>query len=621
MAKKEIYTEVDGHRLRLTNLDKVLYPDASVVKAEVIQYYMQVAARMIPFIKNRPLTLIRYPDGIHSTSFYTKNAPSFTPEFIERTNVETDSGSNEQILITQQASLVWIANLAALEIHPMSSKKSALDKPDHFIFDIDPPESVAFENTKVIARQLKDFLSNQNYTPYVKTSGGLGLHVYVPIIPQYDYQEVKDHCKMLANKFIKEINPNCTINVHKEKRKNKFLLDIYRNHRGNSCVAPYSLRGKPKAPVSTPIRWDELDKISTSQAFNLANISKRLSEIEDPWSTFYAERSELRPHPSIKQLPNMERRVPAHHDKPIELPTYNHMLASIGKRIPDEDYLFEIKWDGIRIFIIKNGDQSQLISRNGNDLTDQFPELINNLQALKASHGIYDGEIVCLDKQGKPDFAAVISRMHSSKSHVIDSNIKSKPAFAYLFDIVNREGQDLTRRTIEERQEILKAELTTKDPFRLSDVFADGALLFQVATEAELEGIMAKRKGSFYQVGGRSNDWLKIKVRRVATCFIIGYTPGKGDRADLFGALHLADEDSGQRTYRGKVGTGFDQTKMKEILALLVEHKSAAQWLDAEIEDAAHSTWIKPILQCDIQYASVTRNNTFREPVFIDLIF
>ena len=284
MLSKPVYTEVEGQRLKLSNLNKELYSTKSYTKAEVIAYALGVAPLMLPYVKGRPLTLIRFPDGVGGKTFYTKNKPSWTPDWIPTTYLPWDE-ENEYLLANASPHLVWLANLAALEIHTMNSTISQINRPDQFVVDLDPDEDMAFEVVRDLAVEMKLFLESYGYFPFGKLSGGKGIHLVVPIIPKWDYDTMMFTVKGLMKAFIKK-HPTTTLLVHKNRRKDKILLDIYRNHPGNTTIAPYSLRGKVGAPVSIPLSWKEIENIKTAQAYDLDQTLEYIRKNGDAWKGF-----------------------------------------------------------------------------------------------------------------------------------------------------------------------------------------------------------------------------------------------------------------------------------------------------------------------------------------------
>ena len=282
MAKEYIHTSIEGQKLKLSNLDKTLYPEEGIVKAQIIDYAIKIGTYIIPYLKNRPLTLIRYPDGISAQKFYAKNKPKWTPKWVPSFKPPWDEG-NTYVVVQQLPELVWLANLAALELHPMVIRMDQPHNPDQFIIDLDPDENYDFEDLKSLSFEIKNHLEQYGYYPFVKTSGGKGLHIVVPLLPNNDFDTVIQSFKSLLLPFIQSRSDRTTLQVHKEKRKGKVLLDIYRNYQGNSCVAPYSLRGKPGAPISMPITWEELKATASPQAYHIGNVMGILEKRGDIW--------------------------------------------------------------------------------------------------------------------------------------------------------------------------------------------------------------------------------------------------------------------------------------------------------------------------------------------------
>ncbi|MEX2574603.1 MAG: hypothetical protein WD317_09910, partial [Balneolaceae bacterium] len=179
MASKAQRVEVGKRQLELSNLDKLLYPDEGISKAEVIRYYLSIAPTILYHIKGRPLTLIRYPDGINSQRFYQKNSPEWAPEWIESVPLGGDK-KKDYVLVTEPASLIWLANLASLELHQTHSRKPHFDRPDYMVFDLDPPENSDFKRIVETALLLKEHIGQFGYHTFVKTTGGKGVHLVVP---------------------------------------------------------------------------------------------------------------------------------------------------------------------------------------------------------------------------------------------------------------------------------------------------------------------------------------------------------------------------------------------------------------------------------------------------------
>jgi DNA ligase D-like protein (predicted ligase)/DNA ligase D-like protein (predicted polymerase)/DNA ligase D-like protein (predicted 3'-phosphoesterase) len=747
-----IYTQIDDRKLKLSNPSKVLFPQAKIIKAEVIQYMLQVAEHMLLHIYNRPLTLIRFPDGIDGKRFYSKNKPKWTPPWINSTCFPDDD-KNQYILATEKATLAWIGNLAGLEIHPMNVRASRLSHPDQFVFDLDPSAEVDFPALKELAADLKIYLEDHGYTPFIKTSGSKGLHIYVPIRPDFPQPIVFQSVKNLACEYVKNHSKSTTLKISKTQRKGKVLLDIYRNHKAQSCVAPYSLRGKSGAPVSTPFPWELLADLPHSMYWNMNNISAHLEKYGDPWALIknfavpLHDQKSQHPVPALKEYeakrdfsktiePEAHNAPPTsgqdyviqlhnasnlHYDlrlehngtlqswaipkglpyktgiKRLAIRTEDHplkyltfegsipkgqygggemwildsgiyktikrtekkihfrlkggqmdgefiiynskkdqwllerkvgdkidindflspMLATTGSKIPSpSDYDYEVKWDGIRaIFKLEAGEMT-IYSRNGNDITDKFPEITSKAASIEAELAIMDGEIVYLDAEGRPDFSKVVGRIHLTGEKAIKNASLEKAATAMLFDLLYFDGLDCRKKNIERRRAWLETILTVHSRIRFSESFSDGQALFDGVTTHGIEGIMCKKKGSTYQSGTRSSSWLKVKVRKEDSAIVIGWSEGQGDRAGLIGAFHLAKKEKDSWKYVGKVGTGFDMDLLRNLSSMIQPLEETEKPVDVVIEEPQRTHWVIPKYRIDLEYASMSSNDTYREPVF-----
>lgn len=287
MPEQPIFTQIDGRELKLSNPTKLLYPEKEITKAEVIQYYLQVADLLLTHISDRPLTVIRFPDGVDGNRFYSKNKPNWTPDWVASTHYEEDN-ENQYVLATEKATLVWLANLAALELHPMNVRVPNAKFPDQFIYDLDPSEQFDFEELKEIALELKVFLESFGYRSFLKTSGSKGLHIYIPIKPIYSKKDVFSAFEKITKQFVQQHKDKTTLTITKEKREGKVFIDILRNKSSNSCVAPYSLRGKSGAPVSMPILWEELEDITSSKHYDIRLALKTIESRGDAWKDIWA---------------------------------------------------------------------------------------------------------------------------------------------------------------------------------------------------------------------------------------------------------------------------------------------------------------------------------------------
>jgi DNA ligase D-like protein (predicted ligase) len=296
------------------------------------------------------------------------------------------------------------------------------------------------------------------------------------------------------------------------------------------------------------------------------------------------------------------------------------MLAKPAANPPRSgDHLYEVKWDGLRALISLDEGVIQIHGRSRLNMTQQFPELLIPDAAFRATSALFDGEIVCLDASGKPDFHDVIHRMQQKTPTGIARARATHPAVCYLFDCLYLDGRPIVNEPLSRRREWLGDAVKDNAAYRLSEAVENGPAFFDAVRKLGLEGIVAKQRQSPYLPGKRSDAWLKIKSRQTADCIIIGYTRGQGDRAASFGALHLAEQAGGSLKYLGKVGSGFDDRTLKEITAELKKLETIKRPIREKPVDDASSIWLKPTLLCEVQFASMTRDGALREPVFLRL--
>lgn len=784
-ARSSQLTQVGRRRIELGNLEKVLFPDDAITKAHLIEYYFRIAPTLLAQVKGRPLTLVRFPDGIAGESFFQKNRPEHAPDWVERVRAGEDA--KDYITATEEASLVWLANAACIEIHQMHVRAPHATCPDYIVYDFDPPPGYAFSRVAALAIAFKEHVESFGYHAFVKTTGRKGLHVLTPIEPRWSVPEVFEAAKAVAQPFVEAHPSALTLHLRKDARSGKVLLDIYRNRGSQTIVSPYSVRGVPGAPVSTPVTWEELARLEHAAAFTLHSIPGRVTGSGDPWEAFGAyatalhtavparrvhrgrtesppallagevasppsdaarpkhkapaqlasyaakrtfgrtpepppDRSHgtgqafvvhrhhasrlhydlrleqdgvlkswavpkgLPPRPGIRRLAvqvedhplayvDFEGTIPrgeyggGHmwrfaqgryevtrrkkdgfyfqlHSRELSAEYRMHrtdgnqwllervdtpqtdwlhstvepMLAHGATEPPDSDnYLFEVKWDGLRALIAIDEGTLSIRGRQGTDMTMQFPELAIPDQAFRATSALFDAEIVCLDEEGRPVFQDVVHRMQQKTPGAIARARQRCPAVCYVFDCLYLDGRSIMHEPLDRRRAWLADALKEQPTFRLSASMDDGPGLFQAVRDKGLEGIMAKLRASPYRPGQRSEAWLKIKVRQTAECMIVGYTRGRGERAGTLGALHLAQSRDGRLHYVGKVGTGFDNESLRSLAGLFRRLKPGKRPVPGRVPDEARTIWLEPKAFCEVGYASRTREGALREPVFLRL--
>jgi len=784
MKKETSKVSIGKHQIELSNLQKVLFPEAHIIKAELIEYYLKVAPTILRHIKGRPLSLVRFPDGVTGESFFQKNLPEWTPSWIQKIALgETDI--IEYAVATEDATLVWLANLACIELHQIHARHPNLKHPDYVVWDIDPPPGFPFTDVVDIAFNLRRHIEGYGYHTFVKTTGGKGVHIVSPLEPLWDFDAVRDAAYAVAKDFIENKSKNTTLQIKKEARRGKVLIDVYRNRPYQTIISPYSVRGFEGAPVSMPLTWERLEGVTDPREFTLISGPGILNAEGDPWEAIGAYAGKLHtarereaagnavsgegdsqpagdgsnqtepvtpgpasppesladysrkrsfdktpepgpspvvsrghefvvhrhhatrlhydlrleqngtlrswavpkglpPRPGIKRLAvavedhpmsyisfeaeipkgqygggmmwiyargkwdltkqkkdgfyfrlnsrevNAEFRLINTRDKDwllerVDPPQVDWLRGGIQPMLGEirdqpfdsEDFIYEVKWDGIRALISLDEEELTIRSRNGRVITKQFPELNIPAEAFRASSALLDGEIACLDDKGKPIFQNVIKRLQQSTDSGISRLLERFPAVCYLFDVLYLDGRPVVAEPLERRRDWLQDLIRENPVYRLSEAFPEGNSLYQAASQMGLEGIVAKAKGSLYTPGKRNPAWLKIKTHRSQDCVIVGYTRGRGDREAAFGALQLACYKRGDLAYVGKVGTGFDSRRLAETMETLKELRTGERPVATRPLDDAQTVWIEPSLVCEVRYSSITQDEQLREPVFL----
>ena len=291
MAKSRTSEElrVGRQTISLSNPDKVLFPDDGITKRELAGYYQAVAPVMLPYLKDRPLSLARYPDGIGGERIFQKNAGRHFPDWLPRAEVSKAGGELCQVLAAKPADLVYLASQAAIELHALLSRLGHLREPDQLIFDLDPPGTGHFDGVRRAALRLREILDGDlGLTSYVKTTGSKGLHVVVPLAAREDVDAVREFARGVAQVLAAAEPELITLEQRKDARDGLIYADIMRNGYAQTAVAPYSVRARPGAPVAAPLSWDEVaDPGLRPDRFTIRDVGARLDQLArdgDPWA-------------------------------------------------------------------------------------------------------------------------------------------------------------------------------------------------------------------------------------------------------------------------------------------------------------------------------------------------
>ena len=282
----ERLTKVD-----FTNLDKTLFPRLNIKKAQVIEYYIKAAPRMLDLLKDRPIVLTRFPNGVNEKGFYEKDAPEGTPSWVKTATIysETAKRNVNYILCNDLDTLIWLANLVAIEIHMPLSRLDSREKPDFVLFDVDPEPPASFEDAVEVAISLREKLEDLGLKPFVKTSGKKGLHIVIPIQREQTFKQTRAFAHRIGQHLMKETEIVVS-ELTDTKKPGKVFVDYTQNSHDRTMIAPYSLRAVPEATVSCPLEWREVKKGLKPTELNLFTVVKREN---DPWKGILENRQKL----------------------------------------------------------------------------------------------------------------------------------------------------------------------------------------------------------------------------------------------------------------------------------------------------------------------------------------
>ncbi|WP_300267694.1 non-homologous end-joining DNA ligase, partial [Microbacterium sp.] len=391
--------EVDGRRVRLTNLDKVLYPETGTTKGEVIAYYTAVAPRMLPLLAGRPVTRKRWVHGVGTAdapaeAFFAKQLDSGAPQWVYRLPIAHSGGAKDYPLVEDLPTLVWLAQMASIELHVPQWRFDAegeRQNPDRLVLDLDPGPGADLALCAHVARLARSILRDIGLDPMPVTSGSKGIHLYSPL----DGSQTSDQASAVARELARAIESDhpdiATSTMAKAVRSGKVFLDWSQNNGKKTTISPYSLRGRPHPTVAAPRTWEELDDPELRQ-LRFDEVADQVADDENP--------SQPAPAPA--------REVATAAPLPPPGAPPRAMLAESGTpglvRSMRSPWI-EIKWDGIRALGTWSDGRLRLHARSGTDITARYPELTSDgAPHFAASDAVIDGEIVALDASGRPSF-------------------------------------------------------------------------------------------------------------------------------------------------------------------------------------------------------------------------
>ncbi len=284
--------DVDG--IALSNPAKAYFPESGLTKVDVARYYASIAPRLLPHVAGRPLSLVRCPDGWSGSCFYQKHADKAVNPAVSRVDVPESGGKTATYMsASTRKALVALVQWGVIEMHPWGSRVPRLDRPDRLVFDFDPDPEVPFADVVVAVDLLRRVLDDAKLAGFLKTTGGKGLHVVLPIRPTLSWDEAKAWTKAVADLLVDTAPDRFTTSAAKAKRAGRIFIDYLRNAEGATAVAPYSVRARSGAPVAMPIAWSELGADVRGSHFNVRNVPEMLATRDDPWAGFFAVRQSI----------------------------------------------------------------------------------------------------------------------------------------------------------------------------------------------------------------------------------------------------------------------------------------------------------------------------------------
>ena len=267
-------------KAELTHLDKVFWPDEQITKGNLINYYNTVYKYIIPYLRNRPQSMKRTPNGITGQSFFQKDVKEIAPDWAKTIILPADNNEKEieYLICNDKDTLLYMVNLGCIEINPWNSTINHLDNPDYVVIDLDPSEKNSFEDVITTANVIKEIIDKAGATSYCKTSGSTGLHIYIPLGAKYTYDESRLFAELIANLAAQQIPEIATVERSLNKRHDKLYIDFLQNKKGQTLAAPYSARPKPGATVSMPLEWDEVKPGLQIAQFTIKNALQRIEQ-------------------------------------------------------------------------------------------------------------------------------------------------------------------------------------------------------------------------------------------------------------------------------------------------------------------------------------------------------
>jgi bifunctional non-homologous end joining protein LigD len=286
--------EIDIAGVRLTSPDKVLYPEQGTTKRDLAEYYLAIAEHILPHVARRPITLVRCPTGRQKKCFYQRHAGSGVPPELGEVEISGFEESGAYLFIKDVKGLIAMVQMGVLEMHPWGARVDRPDRPERIIFDLDPGEGLGFADVVTAARDVRGVLADRGLASFVKTTGGKGLHVVIPIERRHEWRQVKSFAKTVAESLARDAPDRFLTRISKVERRGRIFIDYLRNDPTSTAVAPYSTRARAGAPVAMPVAWEELSPSLQPASFNINTATEYVNtRPSDPWAEIDKVRQRL----------------------------------------------------------------------------------------------------------------------------------------------------------------------------------------------------------------------------------------------------------------------------------------------------------------------------------------
>ena len=635
MSAKPLVLEVAGpegvREVRISSPERVMWPDAGITKGDLAAYAVAVADPLMGALRDRPVTLQRFPEGIEGEEFYSKNPPRGVPEWSRTVMCTYPSGRrHSQLVVDEPATAVWAIQMNTVTVHPWPVRTEHIDNPDELRIDLDPQPGRAFPDAVEAALALREVLAEIGLTAWAKTSGNRGVHVYCRVAPTHEFLDVRHGVIGVARELERRLPDLVTTAWWKEERGERIFVDFNQACRDRTIASAYSPRPLPGAPVSMPVSWEDLKSVSpadftvrsvpgivAAQGDAWAGIDDAVGDVRAAialWDKDVHERGlgEMPFPPDYPKMPGEPPRVqPSKRRADREdsdylgpkaerdavwglplVPPLSPMLAKSVKTMPEGEVLFEPKWDGFRSIVFRSGDLVEIGSRNEKPMTRYFPEVVEAVRESLPEKCVVDGEIVVIGPGGdRLDFDLLQQRIHPAASRVRKLS-QETPAHFVAFDLLALGDQDLRERPFAERRALLEKALAgATPPVHLTPATRDRAVAqdwFEQFEGAGLDGVVAKPLDGTYQPDKRV--MFKVKHERTADCVVAGYRTHKSG-PDAIGSLLLGLYNGDELMSVGVIGA-FPMTRRRELfeeLQALVTDFDSHPWAWARQEEGTRT--------------------------------